>query len=304
MSSSWTIITWVIIPGSSLVMLLWIVLYSFFESFDFVDEVQRLFGGVTFWVTVIVAVAIALRELAMLSSGVYSPDLLVPRVFVKFASTSFASQDVDIVRYMWVKGDLKDRLGIKHRHRHDQNVPVDGPSSDLEGTPMFREPHARSTSEMSTADIYQPGLPRVLGNGKQSDTTQQINTLLAAPSSSPQHIPMASTSEDGDMTPTSPISEARPTVMSPSPQPSYYSASDIPLPSPLPSPVFHDPSQAYPKVAPISYSRPFRGQYLSPHPDNLRLHPGSYEMRVHSPKSEENLSRSKRQESSEAGEAF
>ena len=62
LSSSWTIITWVIIPGSSLVMLLWIVVYSFFESFDFADEAQRLLGGPTFWVTVVLSIAIALRE--------------------------------------------------------------------------------------------------------------------------------------------------------------------------------------------------------------------------------------------------
>lgn len=44
-------------------MLLWIVIYSFFESFDFIDEVQRLFGGVTFWAAVILSVAVALRGL-------------------------------------------------------------------------------------------------------------------------------------------------------------------------------------------------------------------------------------------------
>ena len=62
LSSSWTIITWVIIPGSSLVMLLWIVVYSFFESFDFADEAQRLLGAANFWATVVLSVAIALRE--------------------------------------------------------------------------------------------------------------------------------------------------------------------------------------------------------------------------------------------------
>ena len=71
MPNSWTIITWVIILGSSLVMFLWIVLYSFFESFDFAHEVERLFGGVTFWVTVGLAVAIALREFTKLSSFAY-----------------------------------------------------------------------------------------------------------------------------------------------------------------------------------------------------------------------------------------
>jgi hypothetical protein len=44
-------------------MLLWIVIYSFFESFDFIDEVQRLCGGVTFWAAVTLSVAIALRGL-------------------------------------------------------------------------------------------------------------------------------------------------------------------------------------------------------------------------------------------------
>lgn len=44
-------------------MLLWIVIYSFFESFDFIDEVQRLCGGVTFWAAVILSVAISLRGL-------------------------------------------------------------------------------------------------------------------------------------------------------------------------------------------------------------------------------------------------
>jgi phospholipid-translocating ATPase len=62
MSSSWTLITWVIIPGSSLVMFLWIVIYSFLESFDFVHEVQRLCEDITFWLTVVLTVAIALRE--------------------------------------------------------------------------------------------------------------------------------------------------------------------------------------------------------------------------------------------------
>jgi phospholipid-translocating ATPase len=70
MSSSWTFITWVIILGSSLAMFLWIVIYSFFESFDFVDEVQRLWGDVTFWAIVVLTVAIALRKIAILSTFV------------------------------------------------------------------------------------------------------------------------------------------------------------------------------------------------------------------------------------------
>ena len=59
---SWTVITWAVVLGSSIVMLVWIVIYSLFESFDFIDEVIVLFGGVTFWATVLLSVAIALSE--------------------------------------------------------------------------------------------------------------------------------------------------------------------------------------------------------------------------------------------------
>jgi phospholipid-translocating ATPase len=64
---SWTIITWAIIPGSSLVMLVWIVLYSFFDSFEFLHEAQRLYGSIAFWATVVLTVAIALRKFTWLS---------------------------------------------------------------------------------------------------------------------------------------------------------------------------------------------------------------------------------------------
>lgn len=52
--------TWIVVVGSTLVMLLWILIYSFFMSSDFVHEVLILFGGVTFWATVLLAASIAL----------------------------------------------------------------------------------------------------------------------------------------------------------------------------------------------------------------------------------------------------
>jgi len=48
---------------------------------------------------------------------------------------------------MWVYGDLKDRLGIKHRK--------DRKRGDVEGAPMFHQPHARSQSEVSV--LYESG---------------------------------------------------------------------------------------------------------------------------------------------------
>lgn len=61
-SESWTFLTWIIIIGSSLIMLLWIVIYSFFESSDFVDEIIVLCTNTTFWLTVLASVVIALGE--------------------------------------------------------------------------------------------------------------------------------------------------------------------------------------------------------------------------------------------------
>lgn len=60
--SSWTVLTWLVVVGSSVVMLLWIVIYSFFESSDFNDEVVILFGNVPFWACVLISVVIALGQ--------------------------------------------------------------------------------------------------------------------------------------------------------------------------------------------------------------------------------------------------
>jgi len=57
---SWTIMTWIVVVGSTLVMLLWILIYSFFMSADFVDEVLILFGGIQFWATVLITALLAL----------------------------------------------------------------------------------------------------------------------------------------------------------------------------------------------------------------------------------------------------
>ena len=57
---SWTVLTWIVVIGSSLVMVAWIIIYSFFESNDFNDEVTVLFGNVTFWATVVVSVVVSL----------------------------------------------------------------------------------------------------------------------------------------------------------------------------------------------------------------------------------------------------
>lgn len=59
-------ITWIVTIGSSVVMLIWIVIYSFFQSNDFNDEVVILFGNVQFWATVLVSVVVALGKVTSL----------------------------------------------------------------------------------------------------------------------------------------------------------------------------------------------------------------------------------------------
>ena len=60
--SSWTFLSWIVVVGSSVVMLLWIVIYSFFQSSDFNDEVVVLFGNVPFWASVVISIIVALGE--------------------------------------------------------------------------------------------------------------------------------------------------------------------------------------------------------------------------------------------------
>lgn len=58
---SWTVITWIIIYGSTLVMMLWIAIYSAFIG-SFTDEVVILFGSVQFWTTIVLSVVISVGK--------------------------------------------------------------------------------------------------------------------------------------------------------------------------------------------------------------------------------------------------
>ena len=86
---------------------------------------------------------------------------------------------------MWVYGDLKDRLGIKHRRARK--------GGDIEVTPMFHQPHARSQSEVSV--LYE--------NGRESTTQLYLDSppdtgqRTRSPPSRPEY--MVSTSDPTPM---------------------------------------------------------------------------------------------------------
>ncbi|KAH7907450.1 hypothetical protein BJ138DRAFT_1160138 [Hygrophoropsis aurantiaca] len=235
----WTYITWIIVIASSLVMLLWIVIYSylppdnFFSSTaSFVDEVEVLFSNVIFWATVIFSVLVALG----------------PRFFIKFLSSSYYPLDKEIVREMWVAGDLKDRLGIRHRKATKNKR--DG---DLETAPMFREPHARSPSELTLQHIYQPTLA---ANPSEADTIVKTGANYAS------EVPLTQGGDSSEQMIPSALPERRDpgwqsdSPHTASPNPSYYSVSEIPPPSPLPPSLYRYPSGRVTSSPPPSRSRP------------------------------------------------
>ena len=152
--------------------------------------------------------------------------------------------DKDIVREMWVQGDLKDQLGLSHRKvRKGKNISV----SNLEAAPMFTNIHGRSLSDLTN---YEPALAD--SPPYAASLTGQTTTYLDTP-------PMDETvelppREDGVqyVQPTTKPSSLHlsPLTVTPSPQPSYYSASDLPIPSPLPSPKYELPSGEITSIPP------------------------------------------------------
>lgn len=169
-------------------MLLWIVIYSFFQSNDFNDEVVILFGNVPFWASVIMSIVIALGEFPHRNILTFAQLSIAPRFLIKFVSTSYMPLDRDIVREMWVYGDLKDRLGIKHKK--------DRKKGDIEVAPMFHQPHARSQSEVSV--VYESG--RASTTQLYLDSPPEAGQRTRSPASQPDYV-------DGtqDPTPMQPI---------------------------------------------------------------------------------------------------
>jgi phospholipid-translocating ATPase len=66
--NSWTALTWTVVVGSTVVMMLWIVVYSAISSGPFADEFIILYGGVTFWATLIISVFLAIGKLFVINS--------------------------------------------------------------------------------------------------------------------------------------------------------------------------------------------------------------------------------------------
>ncbi|KAF8176378.1 hypothetical protein K438DRAFT_1770578 [Mycena galopus ATCC 62051] len=215
--SYWTSLTWIVVFGSTVLMMAWIVIFSFFFSSDFIDEEQVLFGELTFWTTIIVTSLIC----------------LAPRFIIKYYTAVYTPRDKDIVREMWVAGDLKDQLGIAHHKRRRGQHAVQEPS---ETAPMFTTDHTHSVSEFNQ---YMPA------NTSSPGTTASIPLTSMQPYS--DKTP-PNEQEQGQYLYAPQPQQARAQAQTPpghgpaSPHGSYYSVSELPPPSPQPSPKYKLPS--------------------------------------------------------------
>ena len=244
--------TWIVVVGSTLVMLLWIIVYSFFSTPDFNEEVTILFGTMTFWSTVFLTATICLGTTLISTTNLrvkLNWICIAPRFIVKYWTTVYFPLDKDIIREMWVKGDLKDQLGLSHRKAQknkiisDSNIKATMSDSNLEAAPMFPSVHGRSLSDLH--QTYEPSADDSLSyTASPTRQTSYTNTppmtdiieLLPRDLGVQYAQPITKPAQNSD------LQVPSPTTDTPSPKGSYYSVTDIPIPSPIPSPKYQLPS--------------------------------------------------------------
>lgn len=98
MLQNWSFIIWIVIIISNLSYFVWISVYSapLFAN-TFTDTAYVLYGTVQFWAVLLLCVFVA----------------LLPRYTWNAWNSSFRPTEVDLVRQAWVKGELKQRLGVR-----------------------------------------------------------------------------------------------------------------------------------------------------------------------------------------------
>ncbi|WWC70833.1 uncharacterized protein I206_104785 [Kwoniella pini CBS 10737] len=98
-SRYWTVITWVIIIASTLLIYIWIPIYSYLAVLPYAGVVEVIYSTFTFWATIGITWAIAVG----------------PRWFVSAFKQSYMPKDSEIIREAWINGNLKHELGVKRR---------------------------------------------------------------------------------------------------------------------------------------------------------------------------------------------
>ncbi|KAG8890252.1 hypothetical protein FRB98_000163 [Tulasnella sp. 332] len=181
-TSYWTWIMWAVTLGSMAFLIGWIVVYSFINTPNFNDEAWILFSTVQFLATLVLSIVVA----------------IAPRFLYKYVTVTYDPLDKEIVREMWVQGDLKDRLGLDHRRRR-------GPPT--ENTSLFRQHRFTNESEMEldsrgryeapTVDIPTPAPIEEKG----IDATEMTSNITQLPRLAVSHAVYAGPSSPLQTTP-------------------------------------------------------------------------------------------------------
>ncbi|ODO05178.1 phospholipid-translocating ATPase [Cryptococcus wingfieldii CBS 7118] len=95
----WTVVTWAVNVISTLLIYIWIPIYSGLAAYPYNGQVSVLYTTFNFWAVTVLTVFVA----------------IFPRWLVFSFKQSYLPKDKDLVREAWIAGSLKDELGIKHR---------------------------------------------------------------------------------------------------------------------------------------------------------------------------------------------
>ncbi|WWD18544.1 hypothetical protein CI109_102997 [Kwoniella shandongensis] len=95
----WTVITWVVNVASTLLVFIWIPIYSSLAALPYSGVASVIYPTFMFWMTVLMTTAIAIG----------------PRWLVSAFRQSYFPRDTDIIREAWITGQLKRELNIKSR---------------------------------------------------------------------------------------------------------------------------------------------------------------------------------------------
>ncbi|WWC88623.1 uncharacterized protein L201_003536 [Kwoniella dendrophila CBS 6074] len=178
-SRYWTIITWVIIVLSTLLVFIWIPIYSYLAVNSYYGEMEIVYSTFTFWATILITWAIAIG----------------PRWFVSAFKQSYLPKDSEIIRESWITGQLKNELGIKRRRNKTKNqeINISSPSKiDLE---HGNSNNNRPTRQTSLIDQFSS---KLTGNNSNSEYDNYEPTSTFSPQKDYSRSPVMSISMSDD----------------------------------------------------------------------------------------------------------
>lgn len=168
----------------------------------------------------------------VVSLELHQLSYIAPRYIAKSISQIYFPLDKDIVRELWVSGNLKEQLGIRRRFRKNQTPEELSPFTEGDRYEDERgdyEPLDGTRSPPQVPSLVDPRHPpyQFDPSSASTSTPSPYPSIIKSPPSPP---PSGLTLTPG----TSSSTAFSPSA--PSPNPSYYSASGLPPPSPYPDP--------------------------------------------------------------------